>query len=195
MIISSPKTSWTMGGMQPVISDSAYVSDTAVVIGDAVIAEEVMVAPGAVIRCDEGMPVFIGHGSNVQDHVVIHGLLEKKIIEGHQRYSVYIGKEVSCGHACVIHGPVCIGDGTFVGFTAVVHSFEVGKHVFIGHGAKVIGVRITDGKYVPHGAVIADQETADRLGPVPDDLVHFNEEVVRVNRELAHGYAEQRKKK
>jgi len=33
-----------------------------------------MVSPMASIRGDEGMPVYIGNDSNVQDGVVIHGL-------------------------------------------------------------------------------------------------------------------------
>ncbi len=44
------------------------------VIGDVTIGANVMVSPLASVRGDEGMPIFIGKDSNVQDGIVIHGL-------------------------------------------------------------------------------------------------------------------------
>ena len=49
-------------------------------------------------------------------------------------------------------------------------------------------MKLVDGKFVPHGALVDTQEKADLLGPVPESLRHFNEEVVEVNREFAKGY-------
>jgi carbonic anhydrase/acetyltransferase-like protein (isoleucine patch superfamily) len=63
----------------------------------------------------------------------------------------------------------------------------------VGHAAAVIGVKLADGKFVPHGAVVDSQEKADSLGEVPDALKHFNDEVVEVNCEFARSYGIRKK--
>jgi len=62
----------------------------------------------------------------------------------------------------------------------------------VGHGALVIGVSLSDGKFVPHGSLIDDQEKADALASFPESLKHFNEEVVKVNMEFADSYVLQK---
>ena len=86
-----------------------------------------------------------------------------------------------------------IGDESFVGFNSVVHASTLGKKCFVGHAAAVIGVKLADGKFVPHAALVDTQEKADALGPVPDSLKHFNEEVVEVNCEFAKSYSSSEK--
>jgi carbonic anhydrase/acetyltransferase-like protein (isoleucine patch superfamily) len=71
----------------------------------------------------------------------------------------------------------------------VVHASTLGKKCFVGHGAVVIGVKLADGMFVPHGALVDSQEKANALGAVPDNLKHFNEEVVGVNNEFADEYS------
>ncbi len=56
------------------IDHTALVHPMASVIGAVTIGANVMVSPMASVRGDEGMPIFIGKDSNVQDGVVIHGL-------------------------------------------------------------------------------------------------------------------------
>ena len=63
----------------------------------------------------------------------------------------------------------------------------------MGHGAIVIGVNLADDRFVPHGALVDSQLKADELGPVPEDLLHFNDEVIKVNVELAVTYGVRRK--
>jgi carbonic anhydrase/acetyltransferase-like protein (isoleucine patch superfamily) len=70
----------------------------------------------------------------------------------------------------------------------------LGTKCFVGHGAVVLGVKLADGKFVPHGALVDTQDKADALGGVPDSLKHFNEEVVGVNNEFADEYSLQIKK-
>ena len=190
MLVCSPKTSWFPESFQPVVAKESYVASTAIVIGQVTIAKQVMVSPGASIRGDEGGKIFIGSQSNVQDNVILHGLLHQAVQVGNERYSIYIGEQVSCAHASIIHGPTYIGNNTFIGFGAIVHTAHIGENCFIGHGSKIIGVTIADGKFVPHGDIIDCQEKADMLGEVPKQFIHFNEEVVRVNVELASGYNE-----
>jgi hypothetical protein len=52
----------------------------------------------------------------------------------------------------------------------------------------VVGVKLRDGSFVPPGAVVDSQEKADGLGPVPENLRGFNDEVVGVNTEFAKVY-------
>ncbi len=179
MIRSNPKTSWNRAESMPTVAKSAYVDEAASVIGDVRIGERVYVAPGASVRADEATPIIIGDECNVQDGAVFHGL------EG---TSIRLGRKVSIAHGAVVHGPLEIGDESFVGFNAVVHASTLGKKCFVGHLSLVVGVFLADGKFVPPGSVVDTQEKADGLGPVPENLLGFNDEVVGVNTEFADVY-------
>lgn len=180
MMKSNPKTSWNSTESMPTVSATAYVDDAATIIGDVRIGSSVYVAPGVSLRADEATPIIIGDDCNIQDCAVFHGL------EGS---SIELGKRVSIAHGAIIHGPMKIGDESFVGFNSVVHASTLGSKCFVGHGAVVVGVKMADGKFVPHGALVDTQAKADALGPVPENLRHFNDEVVKVNKEFAHEYA------
>jgi carbonic anhydrase len=182
MIKNNPRTSWNKYESMPTIPTTAYVDEAATIIGDVRIGQKVYIAPSVSIRADEATPIIIGDECNIQDCAVFHGL---------KGSSIELGKRVSIAHGAVIHGPLNIGDESFVGFNAVVHSSILGKNCFVGHGALVIGIKLGDGKFVPHGTLIDSQEKADVLGSVPDSLKHFNEEVVEVNKEFAESYAVQ----
>ena len=184
MLKANPKTSWNSNECLPSVAATAYVDESAMVIGDVRIGEEVYVAPCVSLRADEANPIIIGDECNIQDGVIFHGLMGS---------CIELGKKISIAHGAVIHGPMKIGDESFVGFNSVVHASTLGKKCFVGHAAAVIGVKLADGKFVPHGSVIDAQEKADALGPVPDALKHFNDEVVEVNREFAKSYGVRRK--
>jgi carbonic anhydrase/acetyltransferase-like protein (isoleucine patch superfamily) len=89
-----------------------------------------------------------------------------------------------------VHGPAKVGDGSFIGMQALVFKAELGMGVVVEPGAKVIGVRIMDGRYVPAGSVINKQELADKLPTITEDYPFrtLNEAVVHVNTQLADGY-------
>ncbi len=174
------KTSWVDKPVSPKIHWTGHVDPTAVVIGDVIIGEHVNIAPGAVIRADEGMPIVIGDESNIQDGVIIHSL---------KGQSVRIGKRVSLAHGAIVHGPTTIGDGTFIGFGSVVHQCNIGKNCVILHNAVVAGsVTVPDGKLVASCSLIQDEAVAAALPDVPEELSDFASEVVNVNKELAAGY-------
>jgi carbonic anhydrase/acetyltransferase-like protein (isoleucine patch superfamily) len=179
MLKANPKTSWNKNECLPAIAASAYVDESAMVIGDVRIGEEVFVGPFVSLRADEANPIIIGDRCNLQDGVIFHGLMGS---------SIELGQETSIAHGAVIHGPMKMGDGCFVGFNSVVHASTLGRKCFVGHAAAVIGVKLEDGRFVPHGAVVDTQEKADLLGEIPEALKHFNKEVVEVNREFAKGY-------
>jgi carbonic anhydrase len=180
MLKSNPKTSWNSEELMPTVSATAYVDDAATVIGDVRIGSQVYIAPGVSLRADEATPIIIGDECNIQDCAVFHGL---------KGSSIELGKRISIAHGAIIHGPLKVGDDSFVGFNSVVHASTLGKKCFVGHGAVVIGVKLKEGMFVPHGALVDSQDKADALGAVPDNLKHFNEEVVEVNNEFADEYS------
>ncbi len=180
----------------PVIAKTARIHPLGAVSGSTVIGEHVFVAPGASVRGDEGEHIFIGDNSNVQDGVVVHGLetfegghelLENEVEVEEKKYSVYIGPRVSLAHQCQVHGPAKIGNDTFVGMQSLVFRSEIGDHVVIEPGAKLIGVKIAAGRYVPALSLITTQEQADALPKIFNGYTyqHLNEGVVRVNVQLA----------
>jgi carbonic anhydrase/acetyltransferase-like protein (isoleucine patch superfamily) len=121
----------------PIISPKAFVFNDESVIGDVVIEHDVIVAPGASIRADECGPFYIGKGTNVQDGVIFHGLLNKYIEVGEEQFSIWIGSHCSIAHRALIHGPSMIGKKTFIGFDAIVHASVIGRNCFIDFKAVV----------------------------------------------------------
>lgn len=188
MIGKSIKTPWFAGADSPEVSDQSFISPTATLIGKVVIGTNVLVSPGACLRADEGGEIHICHNANIQDNVIMHGLINQRVEVAGEKYSIYVDESTSCAHASIIHGPAHIGKNTFIGFTAVIHSATIGDNCFIGHGAKVIGVTIPDGKFVPHGAIITSDSDVAKLLAVPAELKDFNEDVVEVNTALAKSY-------
>lgn len=181
---------------EPTIAPTARIHPMAVVNGSVTIGELIFVAPGASIRGDEGQNIFVGDHSNVQDGVVIHGLEtfegdhelpENEVQVAGKNYSVYIGKRVSLAHQSQVHGPAKVGDDTFVGMQALVFRAELGDHVVVEPGAKLIGVKVASGRYVPALSLITTQEQADALPVITVTYPYrrLNEGVVSVNLQLA----------
>lgn len=193
----------------PQISDKAFVCQGASVIGEVYIEKDVLIAPGASIRADECGPFKIGIGTNVQDGVILHGLLNKYLeLEG-KSYSIWIGSHCSIAHRALIHGPTMLDKKTFVGFDAIIHASVIGRNCFIdfkavvknarvgknchiGIGATVTDVIVADGKYVADGQIVNMQHLADILPLTPpekrDRDNDFNKEVVDLNKELIRLY-------
>jgi carbonic anhydrase/acetyltransferase-like protein (isoleucine patch superfamily) len=123
----------------PKISETAFVAPNATVIGQVRLGDDVSVWPGAVIRGDKDL-ITIEDGSNVQDGAVIHVDL------GHP---MSIGKNVTVGHAAVLHG-CTIGEGSLIGIHAtVLNDVVVGKHSIVGAGTV-----IPEGKQFPDRSLI-----------------------------------------
>lgn len=192
-------TSFNTDIERPAIAKSAFVHQLGAVTGHVTLGERVYVAPSASVRGDEGQSIYVGDESNVQDGVVLHGLetiehgkeIAKNQVEANgKKYSVYVGKRVSMAHQSLVHGPAKVGDDTFIGMQALVFKAEIGDHVVVEPGARIIGVKIESGRYVPAGAVVTKQSDADALPKITDDYPFrsLNEAVVHVNTQLADGY-------
>jgi len=199
MIEKNAKTDFSSKVSEPVIGSGTFVHPLAAVIGNVILGNNVMVAPTACVRGDEGQPLHVGDDSNVQDGVVIHALeteldgkpVEKNLmdVEG-KKYAVYVGKRVSLAHQVQIHGPAVVMDDTFVGMKVLVFKSYVGRNCVIEPGVILMGVTVADGRYVPAGSVIKRQLDADTLPVITPDypLKDMNKGVLHVNKALAKGY-------
>ena len=192
----SVKTSFMPSVEAPVIGAKTRIHPLAMVIGSVTLGDQVFVAPAASVRGDEGQHIHIGNQTNVQDGVVVHGLEtfegdhelpENEVQVSGKSYSVYIGKRVSLAHQSQVHGPARIGDDTFVGMQALVFRTELGDHVVVEPGAKLIGVKVASGRYVPALTLVTTQEQADTLPLITSAYPYrnLNEGVVTVNVQLA----------
>lgn len=176
---SSPVTTWSGEIKRPVVHPTAYIHHSAVLIGDVRVGKNVIICPGVVLRADEGSPIIIGEGSNIQDGVIMHCL---------QGSSIEVGERCSIAHGAVIHGPCVLGRENFVGFNAVVHGARLGNNCFVSHCALVTDVELSDSTLVPAGMMVRSQEEAVELPAVGDKEKIFNNKVVSVNEELRRGY-------
>jgi len=123
----------------PQVHQSSFIATSAVIIGDVTIGKNCGVFPNAVIRGDENS-ILIGDGSNVQDCCVIHTDAE---------HTVQIGKNVTIGHAAVIHG-ARIEDECLIGIHATVLN---GAHICSG---SIVGAcaLVTEGMIVPKDSLV-----------------------------------------
>jgi carbonic anhydrase/acetyltransferase-like protein (isoleucine patch superfamily) len=199
MIEKNVKTDFSAKVSEPVIGAGTFVHPLEAVIGNVILGNNVMVAPTACVRGDEGQPLYVGNETNVQDGVVIHALeteldgkpVEKNLMEvDGKKYAVYVGNRVSLAHQVQIHGPAVVMDDTFVGMKVLVFKSFVGENCVIEPGVILMGVRVADGRYVPAGAVVKTQADADALPVITTEypLKDMNKGVLHVNKALAKGY-------
>ncbi len=182
-------TPWSKDLAEPKIDPTAYVHSFSNLIGDVKVGAEVLIAPGTSIRAGEGTPFHIGEATNVQDGVVIHGLERGRIVgDDGQEYSVWIGKQTCITHMALIHGPAYIGDRCFIGFRSTVFNARVGSDCVVMMHALIQDVEIPPGKYVPSGAVITNQQQADRLPDVRQNDRIFADRIIEINQALRSGY-------
>jgi carbon dioxide concentrating mechanism protein CcmM len=189
-IAPNPITTATPISIEPSIDASAYLGSHSVIIGDVTVGKNVFIAPLVSIRADEGSPFFIDSDTNIQDGAVLHGLRHGRVIHEGKEYSIYIGKNVSCAHGCIIHGPCKIGDNVFVGFHAVVCDAVVGAGCYISFNASVTGgITLPPNRFVPSGASIDTQSKADGLEAVHEDRKAFARKVQHANHAFPGAYA------
>jgi carbon dioxide concentrating mechanism protein CcmM len=186
---AAPPTPWSRNLAEPNIDPTAYIHPFSNVIGDVRIGANVIVAPGTSIRADEGTPFHISENTNLQDGVVIHGLEQGRVIgDDDNSYSVWIGKDASITHMALIHGPAYVGDECFIGFRSTVFNARVGNGCIVMMHALIQDVEIPPGKYVASGAIITNQQQADRLPDVQAQDKEFSHHVVGINQALRSGY-------
>lgn len=167
----------------PRIDDSAFIHPFAVVIGNCFIGKEVLVAPTAVCRGDEGVPIHVGDYSNIQDGVILHAIDavrngtnndNKRFSQDGERllgndarfdqgYAIFISGNVSLAHDSIVHGPAWIGNNTIVGVKSAILDSKIGNNVVIRLGSIVTGVEIPDNTLIPVGSIITNQTQVANL--------------------------------
>jgi carbon dioxide concentrating mechanism protein CcmM len=186
---AAPPTPWSRSLAEPQIHETSFVHSFSNLIGDVRVGPNVIVAPGTTIRADEGTPFYLGENTNIQDGVVIHGLEQGRVIGDDQnQYSVWIGKNTCITHMALIHGPAYVGDNSFIGFRSTVFNARVGAGCIVMMHALIQDVEIPPGKYVASGAIITNQQQADRLPDVQEQDEEFAHHVVGINQALRAGY-------
>ncbi len=187
---------WAKSLAEPTIDSAAYVHSFSNIIGDVCIGADALVSPGTSIRADEGTPFWIGPGTIVQDGVVVHGLAQGRVLGDNQRdYSVWIGQGSTLAHKALVHGPAYVGDGCFIGFRSTIFNARVGAGSIVMMHVLIQDVEIPPGKYVPSGAVITNQQQADRLPDVRSEDQSFVAHIIGISQATKAGYhagAEQR---
>ncbi|KYK22222.1 gamma carbonic anhydrase family protein [Thermoplasmatales archaeon SM1-50] len=148
----------------PKIHQSSFIAQSAVIIGDVTIGRNCGIFPNAVIRGDENS-ITIKDGSNIQDCCVIHTDVYHK---------VQIGKNVTIGHAAVVHG-ACIEDDCLIGIHATVLN---GAQI---HSGSIIGAcaLITEDMIIPNDSLV--------LG-VPGKIIKKNPQFIDMIRKNAQIY-------
>jgi carbonic anhydrase/acetyltransferase-like protein (isoleucine patch superfamily) len=127
-------------GVEPRVSDSAWVAAGATLIGNVTIGARSSVWFMTVLRGD-GDRIVVGEQSNLQDGVVVHA---------DPGYPVSVGDRVSVGHRAVVHGAT-IDDDVLIGMGAVVlNGAHIGAGSLIAAGAVVL-----QGSSVPPGSLVA----------------------------------------
>ncbi len=154
---------------KPTIEPTAFVHSFSQVVGSVYVGSEVSIAPGTSIRADEGLPFYISSHCDVQDGVVIHGL-GSGCVQGDngQPYAVWLSPNVTLTHKALIHGPVYLGEGSFVGFRSTIFNARLGAGVIVMMHALVQDVEVPPGRCVPSGSVITTQAQADALPRVTE---------------------------
>jgi carbonic anhydrase/acetyltransferase-like protein (isoleucine patch superfamily) len=112
-------------GKKPNIHHSAFIAENVVISGDVEVHANASIWYNCVIRGDVAK-VVIGENSNIQDGTIIHGTRPFQVLNktGADGGIVTIGKNVTVGHSCIIHG-CTIEDNTFVGMGSIVMDLSI----------------------------------------------------------------------
>ncbi|MGL4569219.1 MAG: gamma carbonic anhydrase family protein [Fusobacteriaceae bacterium] len=118
---------YKLGDKTPKIGDENFIAENSTIIGDVVTGKNVSIWYSAVLRGDCSN-ISIGDCSNIQDNVTVHGDFP---------FPVKIGKGVTVGHNCVIHG-CTVGDNVIIGMGAILlNGSKVPSNCIVAAGALV----------------------------------------------------------
>lgn len=145
----------------PVISEEAFIAETAVIIGDVVVGRGSNIWYGCVLRGDMN-EIRVGEDTNIQDGTVVH--VDSKT------YGTYIGDRVTIGHMALIHACTLEND-SMVGMRATVMDGAV-----VEPGALVAaGSLVTPGKRIPAGELWAGSPArrVRKMTPGDTDMLDY----------------------
>jgi carbonic anhydrase/acetyltransferase-like protein (isoleucine patch superfamily) len=128
-------------GKQPAVGKNSYISDIARVIGDVGIGDNCYIGHGAILRGDYGR-IEIGDGTAIEEGAIVHA--PPNDINR-------IGKQVTIGHAAVVHSKQ-IRDQAVIGMGAVISIWaEIGEWAILAEGSVVKLKQIIPAKVVAAG--------------------------------------------
>lgn len=121
-------------GITPSIGLRTFIDHSSVLVGDISIGDDVSIWPLVAARGDVNT-ISIGARTNIQDGTVLH--VTRKSINNPMGNPLVIGKDVTVGHLCMLHG--CeLGNRILVGMGAIImDGVVVEDDVFIGAGSLV----------------------------------------------------------
>ena len=152
------------------IAENVYIAPGAVVRGNVQIGENSSVWFNAVIRA-ESDAIVIGKNTNIQDNCVLH--LDRG-------GSLVIGDNVTIGHGAIVHG-CTVADNTLIGMGAIIlNHASIGKNCIIGAGAL-----ITEGKVIPDNSVVVGSPGVVRRSVTEADILHIQENADEYRAEAA----------
>ncbi|MEM9408597.1 MAG: gamma carbonic anhydrase family protein [Acidobacteriota bacterium] len=150
----------------PNLGSRVFLAPSAEIVGDVEIGDDVSFWFHTLARGDVHW-IRIGQGSNVQDGSVLH--------VSHETHPLDIGREVTVGHAAVVHG-CTLEDRCLVGMGArVLDGAVIGEDAQVGAGAVV-----APGTVVPARTLV--------LGVPAKPVRELSEEAVAANREVSARY-------
>lgn len=100
---------YKLGDLIPKIGENNFLADSSTIIGDVETGNNVSIWYSAILRADASK-IKIGDNSNIQDNSTVHG---------DTTAPVTIGKNVTVGHNCIIHG-CTIGDNVIIGMGSII---------------------------------------------------------------------------
>ncbi|WP_461206524.1 gamma carbonic anhydrase family protein [Clostridium sp. DL1XJH146] len=114
-------------GIEPKVGEEVFIAKSADVIGKVVLKKNSSIWFNTVLRGDLN-GIEVGNDSNVQDGTIIHT---------DSKYPVVIGKGVTIGHNCIIHG-CSIGNSCIIGMGAtILNGAKIGKNSIVGANSLV----------------------------------------------------------
>lgn len=137
-----------------------FIAPSADVYGKVELAKDVSIWFQAILRGDNNT-IKIDTGSNVQDGTIIHVDADA---------AVTIGKNVTIGHQCMLHG-CTIEDGALIGMgSTILNHAKIGKNSLIGAGSLV-----TEEVEIPEN-VLAFGRPARVIRPLTREEIRKNKE-------------------
>ncbi|MGL4652196.1 MAG: gamma carbonic anhydrase family protein [Cetobacterium sp.] len=118
---------YKLGDLVPKIGENNLIVENATIVGDVETGKNVSIWFSAVLRADMSK-ITVGDNSNIQDNTTVHG---------DTPFPVVIGKNVTIGHNCVIHG--CeIGENVIIGMGSILlNGAKIPKNCIVGAGSLV----------------------------------------------------------
>ncbi|MEO1254618.1 MAG: gamma carbonic anhydrase family protein [Bacteroidota bacterium] len=156
-------------GFSPKYGKDCWFAPNSTIVGEVEMGDSCTVWFGAVVRGDVNF-IRIGHNTNIQDNVTIHGT--------YQKAGTTIGSNVSVGHNAVIHG-CTIEDNVLIGIGAIVLDDAIVKSgSIIGAGTVVLAGSVVEENSVYGGVPgkklkAMDEENKEMLGRIAGNYAMY----------------------